>query len=405
VSEQANQLQTVGTSGSVTNAEAAAVPVVAAETPKTLKPIGALKVVKRRRRGLAALLAAVVIGFPTLLAAIYYGAIASDQYASEFRFSIRTPERPGEPGGALGNPAAQLIDAFVVTEFIKSRQALEEVNKEVPLRQIYSHQSIDWLSRLDPSVPMEELERYWHRRIDARFDALSGIVSVSAHAFAPQDAVAVARALVASSETMFQRTTARSREEVLRQSSEEVARAEERLRKARRDLREFREAENVVNPTRQADATAALVARLREDLARLNTELRTMSGYLGPNSPQISIVRARIQSTQAELNRVESEPSARSGQTAPQQLGRFEALETEVQFADRAYQRSLEMLDRARASAERRTAYLSLFVEPSTPQSAVLPRRVISVITVFVIAFFAWLIGILIVYAVRDHMV
>jgi capsular polysaccharide transport system permease protein len=71
----------------------------------------------------------VLVLLPTLLTAVYYGAIATDRYVSEARFVIRTASKPSSLAGGLG-ALLQLVgmsrsedDAYAVRDFLLSRDA------------------------------------------------------------------------------------------------------------------------------------------------------------------------------------------------------------------------------------------------------------------------------------------
>jgi hypothetical protein len=77
-----------------------------------------------------------VVLLPTLVAAIYYGLIASGQYATEARFSLRN----GEPGiadmlgGLTGGGGSQGQDSEIIIDYARSRsmstayRALKKIN-------------------------------------------------------------------------------------------------------------------------------------------------------------------------------------------------------------------------------------------------------------------------------------
>ena len=96
-----------------------------------------------------------VVVLPTLLAAVYYGLIASDIYVSEARFSVRTSEQGGISGGVLisiftgtaGESSSE--DAAIVAEYILSQDMLTELDKRLDLRKHFSSHNVDFLSRLD----------------------------------------------------------------------------------------------------------------------------------------------------------------------------------------------------------------------------------------------------------------
>src|SRR5258707_6608298 len=76
----------------------------------------------RRWRTFSALL---FIALPLLVASVYYGFFASDQYFSEMRFSVRGKEASSADalGMLAGLPTSQSVsDSYVVADYIKSRE-------------------------------------------------------------------------------------------------------------------------------------------------------------------------------------------------------------------------------------------------------------------------------------------
>ena len=91
------------------------------------------------------------------MAALYYGALASDRYVSEARFVIRTASKPTNLAGGLG-ALMQLIgmsrsqdDAYAVRDFLTSRDAMHELEARMDLRAIYQNRDADPYTRF-PSL-------------------------------------------------------------------------------------------------------------------------------------------------------------------------------------------------------------------------------------------------------------
>jgi capsular polysaccharide transport system permease protein len=63
----------------------------------------------------------------------------------------------------------------------------------------------------------------------------------------------------------------------------------------------------------------------------------------------------------------------------------------------------LSSLERARLEADRQQRYVTAFVRPTLPQEALYPKRILASVTVFAISLVLWALGVLIVYAIRDH--
>jgi capsular polysaccharide transport system permease protein len=125
------------------------------------------------------------------------------------------------------------------------------------------------------------------------------------------------------------------------------------------------------------------------------------------DAPALKLLETRIETLKAQRNAIESEATARATTGEPalsRVMGSYEELESERRFAETAYQRALDALDRARINADRQQVYVADFVPPSLPEEALYPRRWRSLSVVFLAAFAIWAIGNLTVRSVRDHL-
>jgi capsular polysaccharide transport system permease protein len=366
---------------------------------------------RRRSLPLTSISFLLVVVLPVALAGAYYFLLAADQYVAEFRFGLRSAEPVrADPGAFLQQGVAPLqigLDSYVVVQYIASRAIVDDLDKTLDLRRMFSTQAADWPARLHLPVPIEELVAYWRGQVDAFFDATNGTIVVRARAFAPQDALALAQGILASSERLVNGLSARARRDTLRDSKREVQEAEQRLTAGLARLRDYRDKEGLIDPHKAADANAALAGRLRDELVRASTELSTLKQYMRDDTPALKILEARIDALKAQQNAVESE--ATDTETTRRRalsriIGSYEELEGERRFAETAYQHALEALDRARSDADRQQIYIADFVRPSLPEEALYPRRLRSLGIVFLVAFAIWAIGSLTIRSVRDHL-
>jgi capsular polysaccharide transport system permease protein len=351
-----------------------------------------------------------VVIVPAVLAGVYYFLIAADQYVAEFRFALRTAEPVrNEANSFLGStaPSPVGVDSYAVVQYIGSRDIIDDVAKTTDLRTMFSRPEADWRARLPSPVTIEELVRYWKNQVDGFFDVSNGTVVVRVRAFAPDDAMNLAQAVLAASERLVNDLSARARRDTLQNSKKEVQRAERRLKIALARLREFRDREGIIDPRKTADATQALAGRIRDEVVRAETELATVKHYMRGDAPSVKMLEARIQSLQTQLRSVESEvtDTERSrSEVLSRVMGLYERLESERSFAEKAYQHALEALDRARLNADRQQVYIAGFVQPSLPEEALYPRRLRAVGIVVFLCCAVWLIGAFIVQTVREHL-
>jgi capsular polysaccharide transport system permease protein len=364
---------------------------------------------RRRRVVLCSFLIVVVL--PVVLAAVHLFFVAADQYVAEFRFALRTAEpEPRTPTALFQEspaPILTLLDSYIVAQYLASRAVVDDLDPTLDLRTMFSRPEADWLARLDLPVSAEELVKYWKGQVDAFFDATNGTIVVRARAFTRRDALSLADGILAASERLVNELSARARRDTLRTAKEEVGRAERRLKSALTQLRDFRDREGLIDPRKTADATSALAGRVRDELVRADTELSTLKHYMHDDAPSVKMLEARIQSLQAQQRSVESEVTDTErtrSEALSRVMGSYEQLEAERTFAENAYQHALQALDRARMNADQQQVYLASFVRPTLPEKALYPRRVLSLIVVFVIAFGVWGIGGLMFRSVRDHL-
>ena len=157
----------------------------------------------------------IVVLAPLAMAAVYYLAIAADQYVAEFRLSLRTVDAPRvEPLLLLGSDAAHTTAASesqIVAQYIASRAIVDELDPALDLRKLFSPPAGDWWARLALPASIEELVRYWRNQVDPFYDTSTGTIIVRLRAFSPDDALRVAQAVVASSEKLVNELSARAR--------------------------------------------------------------------------------------------------------------------------------------------------------------------------------------------------
>lgn len=353
----------------------------------------------------------IIVVLPLTIGAIYFLAIAADQYVAEFRMTLRRVEAPQiAPVLLFGGDIAQntaASESQIVAQYIASRAIVDELDPALDLRKLFAPPSADWWARLHNPASIEELVRYWNGQVDPFYDNSTGAIVVRLRAFAPADALRLAQAVVAVSEKLVNDLSARARRDALGHAEAELASAEARLSTALDKIREFRDKSGLIDPGKTADATAQLTNKLRDDLIKANSQLATLKTFMRDDAPPVRILKARIRSLETQ-ERVLAQEMTATGQPATpalsQTLGSYDSLEAEHKFAEAAYQHALEALDKARNAADRQQIYIASFVPPSLPEEPLYPHRWRSLGVITLIAFAVWAIGALALQSVRDHL-
>jgi capsular polysaccharide transport system permease protein len=367
---------------------------------------------KRRAMLLSAL---IVIGLPTLVTGIYYAFFASDQYAASGHFVVRHRSASPTATSALSllglgtAPGDSTPDMMVVNEYIVSLQIIKDLKPLVDLRAIYDTPRADWWARLKPpygsdSVSDEDLRNYWQKMAAVHFDQTTGLSVFEVRAFTADEAKTIADHVLKLSEDLVNRLSERTQEDALALARREVETYRARALESLDALLAFQERARQIDPQGFAAARNEIQAGIEQELTQLQAQLDVLRKRLPESAPGISQIKDRLSVVERQLLTERSRSTvSESGESAARILNEFEKLKLESEFATQAYMSSLASLESARIEAIRQNLYLEAFVRPHLPQIPEYPRALLNTLLVFVISFFVWAIGGLLVSAAKEH--
>lgn len=155
----------------------------------------------RRYARLLAFLLVVVL--PTAAVGAYYFGIASYQYVSEAKFVVRGPsaQAPGLLNGLLQSAGVSRAeeDTYAVQDYIMSRDALTELIRTQDIRAIFNRPEADPLSRFPVftwRATFEHFFEHYKRQVNVVLDSTTGVSTLTAITFRPQDSERVVEALL-----------------------------------------------------------------------------------------------------------------------------------------------------------------------------------------------------------------
>ena len=385
---------------------------------KSLRP-------QRFRRVILALsfLAAVIL--PALVGSSYFLFWASDRYATKVGFAVRSVDGVAVGSEFLGaltgaaSAGSTTTDNYILLEYLKSREVLEKLSKDFQVRQAFSDQGIDFLYRLDPTLPIEDLERYWERLISTTYDNSSGIITFEVQGFTADQSYKLAQLVLQYSDDLVNRLSSKARQDTEKFAKQELARAELRLRFVREQIQDFREREKLVDPQLDVQAQVTLISGLEQQLVDVRSRIAAITGIIEEDSPTYQQLKRRenallSQITEQNQNitggrRLPTSTKADDSKTASLSplstvFKDYEALQLDLELAQKGYALAQSSLEQARADASRQQRYLAVYLPPNEPGSAIYPRRSLNSFILIVLLLVVWSIGTLIVYSVRDHL-
>ena len=351
----------------------------------------------------------VTVLLPTLAAALYFGALASDVYISESRFVVRSPQRPAQGGlGALLQGTVfsrSQDDTYSVHDFIRSRDALRELDGKLDLRKSFADPKIDAVNRF-PGLEwwdqsFEALHRHYLRHVAIEYDTVSSISVLRVRAYNAEQAQKINAQLLEMGERLVNNMNTRSRQDLIKVAEQEVRIAEDRAKEAAASLSSFRSDRAVFDPDRQSAIQLQSVARLREELLAAESQLEQVR-RVSPKNPQIGGLEQRVDSLRKAVADENARVLGRSGGLSSKSPA-FDRLTLERTFADRQLASAMAALDSARSEAARKQLYLERLVQPNLPDRSVEPRRLRTVVTVLLVGLILWGVVGLVLSSIREH--
>lgn len=358
--------------------------------------------------GLVASFVAIVL-LPAAVAGLYYGLIASDQYATETRFSLRS----GEPGisdmlGGLtgGGGSQQAQDSAIIIDYARSRSMIESLEQQIDLRQIFSRDGLDYFSRFKKDKPIESLVRYWRKRVDAHYDKMSGIIALEVRAFTPEDSLLLTEKIVDQCEKLVNDLSQRSRRDALQQATLEFQRAEAQLKTATADMRETQNSQGMLDVVVEAQAVNKIITQLRMELARAEQQIAGQGDTVSADAPQVRVLNARVQTLQDQISKFSSQIADKKhgGESLADSKRALDLKQTDLGIAMQRYVMASVAFENARLDLETQRSYLAPFVKPMLATRATYPKRWWDWFLVSGPALLAWALIAGAGFLVRDHM-
>lgn len=366
------------------------------------------------RRGWMARSFLALVLAPTLIFFLYVALWQSNVYVAETRLTVRGAQEQRaiapDPAGVIARmsasgPKSTIQDSYIVLNYIRSSAILLDLGGRNYLQERFGAGHIDYFSRLKSDPKLEDMLKYWLRRVSASVDVISGILTVKVEAFARSQATQIAQDIVRLGEALVNDITLRNRRDAVERNEREVSLAAGKLAAARDKVTAFREQNTLIDPGARAQSIAELIGRLTLDKIGIENSLSTLKGVVDEDSPTQRVQRSKLAAIDKQISDLRKSLTDPNDQTAVSaQIGSYERLKLEEQFAQTMYTIAQNSYQRARQELEKQQIYLVVVVPPTLPEQATYPRVLASTLLAFASLFVLWSIGTLVVTSVNDHM-
>jgi capsular polysaccharide transport system permease protein len=355
-------------------------------------------------------LAWAMLGLPMALAVVYLVFLAADRYVSESIITVRQAQGGGNsaPGLALLmagiNPPAR-EDTLYLRQFIHSAELLKKLDAKLQLRKHFESQTLDPLYRLYGGTTQDWLLEYYRARVEVLFDDTASLLTVRAQGFTPEFAQALNQAILDESERFVNAFSQRMAREQMQFAEGELERAGERLKVVQVALMQFQAKNGQIDPMVQASTAGRIEGDLQAQIARVETELRTQRAYLNDDAYPVTSLRNQLEAMRRQL----ADEQARStrGGDGDRRINHvaleFQEHTAQNAFARDAYKLALTAVENSRIEASRKIKSLAVIEPPSLPDSALLPRRLYTLATLFIVCGLLYGVVRLTLATIREH--
>jgi len=352
----------------------------------------------------------VTVAAPMALVCLYLFVLAAPRYLSEATFIVRAVQ---SSSSGLGQVAALVEggsysraddETYAVNAYIKSRDMLDQLVERDHLREMFARPEADAFNRF-PSFyrypTLEQFYRHFQHYVSVEIDPAAGLSTLSVQAFTPQDAQALASAILAHSEELVNRLNQRAFLDAENYAAGVVDQSKAHVDAIESKLTVFRAMTGVVDPNAEAIAAMGLIQDLSKQLNDQETELRR-TAMLTPESAALQGLKEKIESLRTQIDSERSKIVGSDGSLASR-MGDFDRLTLERVVASAELQSAVETLVKARQETHQQHLYLELIAAPRLADEAEYPRKLLWTVSTLMACLALFAIADTIVTNVREH--
>lgn len=345
----------------------------------------------------------------SLLAAFYWGIIASDRYVSEAHVLIQRTDMAASQAldfGSLlaGGDGISRADQMLLRDRLLSVDMLLQLDKDLNLREHYSSHDHDILSRMFfHDASLEFFHKHFLSRISVEYDEYAGVLVIQAQAYDAEMARKITSALVHEGERYMNTLGHQLAQEQVNFLEKQVKERGEHALNARQRVLSFQNAKGLISPQSAAENLAGVVNKLEEQLTELSARKTALLGYLAPTAPAVVEVDLQIQAVEKQIKTEKARLTSAKGQSLNKTVEEYQRLELEAQFQQDAYKSALVALEKGRVEATRTLKKVLVLQSPSMPEYPMRPRRLYNIATFILGALLLAGLVQLLASIVRDH--
>jgi capsular polysaccharide transport system permease protein len=365
---------------------------------------------RRRAKWSNRLLFLLMVVVPTILAAYYYAFLAAPIYVSEAQFIVRTPSSQGQGSGLeaffqSAGIVSSAGDAQTVAAYISSRNALQDLEKSVQIRESYARPEGDFLMRFpNYFIPptFEYLYQHYQNWVNVEVDTSTNISTLTVYAFRAEDAMRVANRLIVLSEQYVNSMNKRAFDDSVSLAQRDMDSYQDQVVKIQQQITDFRNNSLMIDPNASSAAALNRLASLQSSL--VSTQMLLAQVEKGASqSPQLPFLRTQVKALQDQIALEENKSTGGENALAPK-VASYDQLVLKQQFLQQMLQSSMTVLQSTKTNAQSQKIYIEHIEAASTQDVPWYPQRILGVFIVAITCLLAYGIGRMLISATWERL-
>lgn len=312
----------------------------------------------------------------------YLSFAAVPQYFSHAGFTTRAADVPTGAefltGGFGFGMGTQASENDILFSYLHSQELVAHLDKKMNLR---SHFSANWgsdpLLQLQPAASLEQMHRFWMRVLEVAYDRSTGLIEVRLRATDPVWAAVVLDEVLKACGAKVNDINTAAYADAVGFAQEALDKANQTWRAAIDQVQIFRVANGIVDPAIEIESRMGVLTSLQHQLAGALIDLDEMAQTTDAQDPRfrklqdrVNVIRQRLAAERLSF----SGETPEDGKSFPELVSTYEALSTDMEFAQLRYTSALSALSQAQADAAKKSRYLAIYLKPTVAETSEFPK-------------------------------
>lgn len=318
--------------------------------------------VKRRQQRRRRLYAGIVAG--SVVAALVYGTVlAPARYKSEAHFSVRgtagsVSQSDGASnllsGGAGGSSGVGFVDGFAVNGFLKSRDAMTQLSKQVDLPKMLG---------VSTSAGPDALYKAYDDAVDAKFNMIEQENVIEVKASSPENSRKIAEALLSMAQAFVNRLDSQGVQNALDVDAEQLRKAEGEATAASNAVAAWRASNRNVDPEAETTLVMTMIGQIEQELNTARINLTKIRAFNNPNHPMLGTAQLQVTALEKQLAQARGRLTD-GGNSQAARLKTYTQLKSKETFALNNLTAAREAYQNAYRETARLRRYVSVIARP-----------------------------------------